>query len=292
MGCPEKTRRRGLCAAVILAVLLLLLSAGCAAAEERHTIVLKCGGGGFAGNETTGRRTRIDLEPAAEAASEDGRSWTLDELRQLPGFRLEGAALRFTVTSVQGFELKYALICGDSRSDPQPVRTGRNLWDVTEPLTAWLDRPEERLSVVPVYLQSPWGMKAADGSFSLQLTFSSSAELPDFPLDRVRYDTLYEASLSMLEEDSTFIARYDDTADSLLTASLPLGVPYYYAGGSEDKFLHRYYPSTTTAYFLDTHMYLCGLDCVGMTRLVYESGGLRAIPPSSISCTGVSPMTR
>ena len=124
-------------------------------------------------------------------------------------------------------------------------------------------------------------MRTAGDSTSLPLTFSTSEHLPDFPQDKVRYDLLYESSLSMLEADSPFIVRYDDTADSLMAASLPLGVPYYYAGGTEEKFLRRFFPSTTTNYYQDSHMYLCGLDCVGMTHLVYEKCGLERHPSIS-----------
>ena len=252
-----------------------------AVAEERHTVVLKCAGGGFAGNEQVGQNIVIRLKPEEEVKAEDGSVWRTEELLRLPDFRLEGAALRFTVTSVQGFDLKYTLTCGESWSDLQSVRTGRNLWDVTGPLTTWAEAPEMVLKVSPVFLQSPWGMNAAEDSFSLLLTFSTTAKLPDFPLDKVRYRAVYENSLYMLEEDSLFIERYDDTAESLMTASLPLGVPYYYAGGTEDKFLRRFFPSTTTNYYKDTHMYLCGLDCVGMTHLVYEKSGLERHPSIS-----------
>ena len=265
-------------AAFLLIALLLLLAACSAAAEEQHTVVLNCGGGGFAGNRKRAQKDSILVEPETEVRSGDGRAWTLEELRQLPDFRLECAALRFTATSVQGLELKYALACGSSRSDPQTVRTGRNLWDVTGPVTAWMETPEAELNLVPTFERSPWGMKAAQNTFSLQITFSTSADLPDFPQDRVQYRAIYENSLCMLEADSLFIERYDDTADSLMAASLPLGVPYYYAGGTEEKFLHRFFPSTTTHYYQDSHMYLCGLDCVGMTRLVYEKSGLERHP--------------
>ena len=267
----------------IFAVMLLLLlpAAGSAAEEEQHTFVLKCAGGGFAGRNVPGQTEEIVIEPAAGFTAEDGREWTLEELRQLPGFFLEGAALRFTATNVQGFELRYALICGQDGSEPQCVRTGRNLWDVTEILSDWIDAPEKKLSIVPMYEQTPWGIRIAEDSVSLQLTFSTSAKLSGFPMDKVQYSLIYEASLSMLEEGNPFVARYDDTADSLMEVSLPRGVPYYYAGGSEDKFLHRFFPSTTTHYYLDTHMYLCGLDCVGMTRLVYEKAGLERHPSIS-----------
>ena len=281
MNSPDNRKSRFLQVIFVLAAFLLLLPVHSGLAEEQHTIVLKCAGGGFAGNEKTGKNILIRIEPAGEVRSEDGSVWQVDELLRLPDFRLEGAALRFTVISVQGFELKYALLCEESVSDPQCVRTGRNLWDVTDPLKVWAEAPGKALRVTPVFVQSPWGMSAEEGSFSLQLTFSTSAKLPEFPLDKVRYRAVYENSLSMLEADSLFIERYDDTADSLMTASLPLGVPYYYAGGTEEKFLHRFFPSTTTNYYKDTHMYLCGLDCVGMTHLVYEKSGLERHPSIS-----------
>ena len=278
----ERVRKRSRCigAAILLFAVLLLLTAGSAAAEEHHTFVLRCAGGGFVGRVSSGKMSEVVPEPAEGFSTED-RDWTLEEITELPGFRLEGAALRFTVSSFEGTELWYELICGDSGSKPQCVRTGRNLWDVTEPLTEWISDREQKLSIVPVYLQAPWGMKIAEDSISLQLTFSTGAKLDPFPMDRVQYSRIYETSLSMLEEGSLFVERYDDTADSLMEVSLPLGVPYYYAGGSEEKFLHRFIPSTTTNYYVESHMYLCGLDCVGMSRLVYEKCGLERHPSIS-----------
>ena len=275
-GAKRRTGRMGFARLFAPALLLLLLLAGAAFAEERHTLVLACGGSGLTGRNETGRAVTVILEPEEKVLSEDGRAWTLDELRRLPDFRLEGAALRFSVSAVRGYELSYALSCGSIWSVPQRVRTGTNLWDVTEPLKAWMETPEEPLRIVPVYQQSPYGMLS--DTFSLQLTFSAAAELPDFRPDRVQYREIYEAGLAMLEEGNLFVSRYTDTADSLMEVTLPLGVPYYYAGGSEDKFLHRFFPSTTTNYYQDTHMYLCGLDCVGMTRLIYEKSGMERHP--------------
>ena len=279
----EQTKKAGprfrQAAFVLIALLLLCLTASASAAEyETHTVVLKCDGGGFAGNDRNGATGRIAVTPAAVTVSVDGQKWKLKKLLQLPDFRVECAALRFTVTEVNGLGLRYAMTCGEAKSSSVSVREGRNLWDVTKPFNAWLAAPEESLSLDPMFTKSPWGMKTKSGSFSIRLTFSTTAKLGDFPLDRIRCDNLYEYSLCMLEEDSPFIARYDETAESLMKATLPLGGPYYYAGGNEDKFLHRYFPRTTTNYYQDTHMYLCGLDCVGMTRLVYEKSKLERHP--------------
>ena len=266
------------CAIAALAFCAVLLFSCAALAEGRHTVVLSCGGGGDVGTLRRGRKKEAVLAPGAGFATEEGETISLEEMLALPDFRLECAALRCTVTKVSGYELCYSLACGHSVSAPRPVRIGRNLWDVTETFSAWLKDRKQEMKITPVYQQAPWGMAVKDGSVSLQLTFTTSARLPELPMDRVRYDALYDASLSMLEEGSAFITRYDDTADSLMEAKLPLGVPYYYAGRSEEKFLNRYFPSTTTRYYLDSHMYFCGLDCVGMTRLVYEKSGLERHP--------------
>ena len=166
------------------------------------------------------------MQGLVKRATEEGETISLEEMLALPDFRLECAALRCTVTKVSGYELCYSLACGHSVSAPRPVRPGRNLWDVTETFSAWLKDRKQEMKITPVYQQAPWGMAVKDGSVSLQLTFTTSARLPELPMDRVRYDALYDASLSMLEEGSAFITRYDDTADSLMEAKLPLGVPY------------------------------------------------------------------
>ena len=282
MECLHAERRRAgrfrFAPLFVLALLLLLFAAGSAFAEETHTVVFKCSGSGRSGRDSKGQIVAVTPEVQGGARTEDGRVWTLSELCGLPGFSLKGAALRFNVMTLRGYELQYALECAGSRSEPQHVRPGENLWDVTDVLAARLESPEKPMSMIPVYDQYPWGMFVSEGSVTLQITFSSAAHLACFRADKVQYHLIYETSLSMLEDGNPFVDWYDETGGSLMQVSLPLGVPYYYAGGSEDKFLHRFYPSTTTHYYQDTHMYLCGLDCVGMTRLVYEKSGLERHP--------------
>ena len=271
-----RTLLRTACGAALLALFLLFLP-GMAKAGERHTILLRCGGGGFVGMRE-GRMVPQALAPAETVRDTDGRRWTLSELKALPGFRLHGAALRFTVKRVNGLRLEYALACGGKQSDPQCVLPGRNLWDVTECFAAWLEDPEQELCLVPVYQRETRGILFTEGSAVLQITFSADADVPVFPKDRVDNDMLYDASLSLLEAGSPFIERYDETGESLMRPLLELGVPYYYAGRNEDKFLHVYYPQQTTRYYRDDRKYLCGLDCVGLTQLVLEKRGLPAHP--------------
>ena len=265
----------------LLAALLLLTIAGSAAAEERHTVIIHCDGGGFAGYVKSGKKSMITVKPAAYTETRNGEKLTVEQLRDLPDFRLERAAMRFDALTVNGLALRYALACGKIKSEGQVVRAGRNLWDVTEPIASWIENPAEEMKLIPLFTKNSRGMKVDDYTFSIQLTFTTSAELPEFPMDRISYSPLYENSLYLLEQDSPFIEKYDDMADSLMGSTLPLGVPYYYAGGTEEKFLRRFYPTTTTRYYKDTHMYLCGLDCVGMTHLVYEKCGLERHPSIS-----------
>ena len=267
--------------AVILTA-VLLLAAGAALADGPHTVMVKCGGNGFVGTDKKGSQKSIVIEPATSVSTEDDEeTYTLAELAKLPDFRLEGAALRFSVSSVSGDELRYTLVCGKTFAEPQKVLPGRNLWDVTDVISAWLEDEKAELKISPVYKQGPWGIKVQDETVFLQLCFTTSAKLPDFPRDKVQSGMIYETSLCMLEEGNTFVEHYDETAGSLMQVSLPLGVPYYYAGGTEDKFLRRFFPSTTTRYYREDHMYLCGLDCVGMTHLIYEKCGLERHPSIS-----------
>ena len=264
----------------LLAAALALLLAGAAAAEERHTVLLPCAGAGYVGWDKAGKSDAV-LAPEREVKAADGTVWTPEQIAALPDLKLHGAALRFSVKDLKGPDLKYALIAGDSRTDLLPAHLGYNLWDVTEPVAAWLRTPGSALRIVPMFRLSGMGMRIRGETVFLQLTFSSSQKLPRFPLDRVSESAFYENSLWMLDAGNPFLARYDDSADSLLGVRLELGVPYYYAGGSEEKFLRRFYPGTPTGYYRPEHMYLCGLDCVGMTHLIYEKCGLERHPSIS-----------
>ena len=264
-------------AGMMLAVLLLLLLCGTAAADSPHTIVVNCRGGGFVGISDQ-EDFRVTLTPDTRVQATDGSEWTLETLFHEPGFRLDGATLRFTVSEVQGANLLYSLFCGYYFSTPQRVLEGCNMWDISIPFSVWMESPQESLSLAPMHELNEFGFQVLEDSATLQLSFSVSSELPLFPLDRVQDRPFYEVALSMLEEENPFIEHYDDTADSLITASLPLGVPYYYAGRTEEKFLNRYYPQTITNYYRPDHMYFCGLDCVGMTRLVYEKSNMERHP--------------
>ncbi len=85
-----------------LLLIILLLLAGAALADGPHTIVLKCGGDGFVGTDKKGNQKTVCLEPAASIETDEGETWTLDELTKLPDFEVVGAALRFSVTGFSG----------------------------------------------------------------------------------------------------------------------------------------------------------------------------------------------
>ena len=101
-------------AAILFLFLMLLLAAGAAAADEHHTFALNCGGGGFVGRSASGEQSMVIPVPDEAFSAGEDREWTLEELRGLPDFRLEGAALRFTADSVQGYDLWYELVCGNT----------------------------------------------------------------------------------------------------------------------------------------------------------------------------------
>ena len=103
--------RRWQIAAILTAVLLLL--AGAALAEGPHTVMLKCGGNGFVGTDKKGNQKTIVLEPEKSVTDlEEEETYTLDELAELPGFELQGVALRFDAASATGDELRYTLVSG------------------------------------------------------------------------------------------------------------------------------------------------------------------------------------
>ena len=140
--------RRWQVAAILTAVLLLL--AGAALAEGPHTVMLKCGGNGFVGTDKKGNQKTIVLEPEKSVTDlEEEETYTLDELAELPGFELQGAALRFDAASATGDELRYTLVSGKTFADPQKVMTGRNLWDVTDTVSAWLADRKAGLNGLP-----------------------------------------------------------------------------------------------------------------------------------------------
>ena len=262
---------------LLLLLLLWTLFSGTGLAEETHTLVLRFRGGGYVGFRD-GVRETVTLSECQPVKASDGSEWTVERLQALPDFRILGAGFRWTAEEVRGTKLKYALRCGTARTGGERVLDGRNLWDAKGPATAWLAEGAEPLCLEPDYRKNQRGFRVATDSACLQIVFSTSARLPAFPADRIREDPLYDATLSLLEQESPFIARYDETADSLLQAQLPLGVPYYFAGRNPEKFLHRYFPRSTTDYYRPDHMYFCGLDCIGLTYLAWEARGLEEHP--------------
>ena len=177
-------------AGMMLAVLLLLLLCGTAAADGPHTIVVNCRGGGFVGISDQ-EDFRVTLTPDTRVQAADGSEWTLETLFHEPGFRLEGATLRFTVSEVQGANLLYSLFCGYYFSTPQRVLEGCNMWDISIPFSIWMESPQEPLCLAPMHELSEFGFQVREDSATLQLTFSVSSRLPLFPLDRVQDRPFY-----------------------------------------------------------------------------------------------------
>lgn len=90
----------------------------------------------------------------------------------------------------------------------------------------------------------------------------------------VRNDYLDQA-LAMLEEDNSFLLRYNAVTGADIQALFPLGVPYFWGGRSYSILTARYPEySTMTAwqssplYYRAGTVYLYGYDCVGYVKAV------------------------
>ena len=260
-----------------LAILLMLLSAA-SLAEQKHSVLLRCSGGGYAGRTQT-KSSAVILEPALSFSDSGGGRWTLRDLVSAPGFNLELATLRMTVTGVEGASLTYALSCGSDYSSPRSVEEGRVIWDVTAPVSRWIQDglPEGGLRLTGLFNEKGKGIQVEDGSCTLLLRFTAGGELPLFPLDRVEEEPWLDHALSMLEETSPFLVHYKSVSDSLVQAPWPLGVPYYYGGSDEEKILMRFNPDQITRYYHSDRQYFCGLDCAGFINLVLRKCELEPI---------------
>ena len=269
------------------AVLLGLLPAGIARSEERHAVLLRFSGGGYVGNRQ-GNDVSQPLLPQASFRDADDRKWTLEELRNLPGFRVESAYLRFTVSDIYGKKMKYALSCGTAVSAPSAVHTGRVIWDVTSAVSAWLKNgsSENALSLTGAHQKKDRWVQIEEGSVRLQLNFTADESLPLFPLDRVEEEILLDNSLCFLETDHPVLRHYNDVSGSLAASRWPLGVPYYFGGVNEEKILHRYFPRQVTNYYRADRKYICGLDCSGFINLALEKSEKDPVSISEIIGAG------
>ena len=271
---------------LLLCLPLLLISAP-ARGEELHTVLLRCAGGGFAGSRNS-RPCDAAVLPAPELKDASGQLLTVSALSSLKGFRLESAFLRFRVGSVSGKKMKYALACGDVRSAPRSLKEGIVLWDVTEPLRAWLaggeDPPELRITGAPVK-KNRW-IEISEDSLSLQLTFSAEEPLPLFPQDRAEERELLDYALCCLDQEHPVLRHYQEVTGSLVSSRWPLGVPYYFGGVNEEKILRRYYPRQVTGYYRADRKYICGLDCAGFINLALRKSGLEQVSISEVLSAG------
>ena len=264
---------------IIILLLLLLPACAARAAGELHTILLPCEGGGYVGRRA-GKTIRVRIDPRTDFRDAEGETWTLETLAALPGFRLEAAALRFNVSVVRGGALPYSLLFEESFSQAVKVPEGKNIWDVTSPVSAWLRSGpgDQGLTVTVGHKRAGSGIHIDKGSVYLQLTFTADADLPLFPRDRIQEEPWFDAGFQLLEEGNPFIAMYDETAGSLITSRYPLGIPYYFGGMDGEKLMQRYYPRQTTGWYRSDRLFFRGLDCGGLTQMILQESGLEPHP--------------
>lgn len=259
---------------LLLVFLLMLMGAGSAAAEK-HSVLLRCSGGGQAGR-IGGKAVSLRIEPRTSFPDLDGETWTLEQVRSLPGFRLERAVLRFTASEAVGRgSVEYSLACGNKVSRPRLVPDGHILWDVTEAADAWLASGEP-LKVIPVNRGNGEYIRVEENSVYLQLTFTADGDVPLFPLDRVEQQSWLDDALGMLEAGNPVLRQYQAVGGSLVSAEYPLGVPYFFSGETGNGMLKPRVPNpnSTTRYFRAERTYLYGLDCAGYLNLVLSRNGL------------------
>lgn len=82
-----------------------------------------------------------------------------------------------------------------------------------------------------------------------------------------------EAALTMLEEGNPFLARYNAENGTEIKARFPLGCPYFWGGRNVNRVLQPASPAQSSDYYRTDRVYLCGLDCVGLTRWILEQTG-------------------
>lgn len=89
-----------------------------------------------------------------------------------------------------------------------------------------------------------------------------------------------DQAFTMLEEQNSFLLRYNILTDSKIEALFPTGVPYFW-GGRSYNVIRRQYPEYTPfpawqsspLYYRAGTTYLYGLDCVGFVKAVCTLAG-------------------
>ncbi len=82
-----------------------------------------------------------------------------------------------------------------------------------------------------------------------------------------------DAALSMLEEGSPFLVRYNEKTGAGIEARCPLGCPYFWGGRRVDHLLEPAFPNQNSDYYRKDRQYLYGLDCTGLTRWILRQAG-------------------
>ena len=119
---------------------------------------------------------------------------------------------------MKGTKLEYALSCGGTGSVPQRVLQGRNLWDVTEPVSGWLtnageEESDSQLELIPVYGKGQRGIRTEEGS--LRSADAEKAKNGKLPLEEV--EALLETLLSEDREREAAASKETQEIDAALT---------------------------------------------------------------------------
>ncbi len=90
-------------------------------------------------------------------------------------------------------------------------------------------------------------------------------------------DPVLEQVLSLLEEGSPFLVRYNLLTGSSVSARMPFGVPYLFGGqtashvfAKEPDYVVQQAGSNSPAYYRKGTWYLYGFDCVGLAKWLWK----------------------
>lgn len=90
---------------------------------------------------------------------------------------------------------------------------------------------------------------------------------------------LLDAGLSLLEEGNALIDRYNLLTGAQIQARYPLGLPYFFGGRYESRFLKVFEAWQDSGFFRTGRKYLGGLDCYGLAEWLARAAGQEAPPP-------------
>lgn len=96
---------------------------------------------------------------------------------------------------------------------------------------------------------------------------------------------LLDAGLTLLEQGNIFIERYNQVTGAQIEARYELGLPYFFGGRYESRFLQVFEAWLDSGFFKTGRNYIGGLDCYGLAKWMARQAG-QPKPPVLSELTG------